>query len=133
MAANEFLTARLDLGNSSPVRKRVTVVVHANDFSDLAACTFWLPPHQPRLPYVLRMRATRAWGPSPLTTATLSVYGTGRAGVWRAILVAMLFAGLTELLQSLVPGRHPLMRDALIDMAGAMTGLALRSYRSMLP
>ena len=59
--------------------------------------------------------------------ATLSVYGNGRAGVWRAVLVAMFFAGATELLQSLVPGRHPLMHDALIDMAGAMTGLALRS------
>ena len=83
VAANEFLTARVDLGNSSPVRKRVTVVVHANDFSDLAACTFWLPPGQPRLPYVMRMRATRAWGPSPLTTATLSVYGaTVGAEVW---------------------------------------------------
>ena len=83
VAANEFLTARLDLGNSSPVRKRVTVVAHANDFSDLAACTFWLAPHQPRLPYVMRMRATRAWGPSPLTTATLSVYGaTIGAEVW---------------------------------------------------
>ena len=44
--------------------------------------------------------------------ATLSVYGNGRAGVWRAVLVAMLFAGATELLQSLVPGRHPLMHDA---------------------
>jgi VanZ family protein len=58
--------------------------------------------------------------------ATLPVYGNGRAGVWRAVLVAMLFAGATELLQSLVPGRHSLMHDALIDMAGAMTGLALR-------
>jgi VanZ family protein len=59
--------------------------------------------------------------------ATLPVYGIGRAGVWRAILVAMFFAGATELLQSLVPGRHPLMHDALVDMGGALTGLALRS------
>ena len=59
--------------------------------------------------------------------ATVSVYGNGRAGVWRAVFVAMMFAGATELLQSLVPGRHPLMHDALIDMAGCVTGLALRS------
>jgi hypothetical protein len=83
VAPNEFLTARFDLGNSSLVRKRVTVVVHANDFSDLAACTFWLPPSLPRLPFVMRMRATRAWNPGPLTGATLSVYGaTVGADVW---------------------------------------------------
>jgi len=83
VAANEFLTARFDLGNSSPVRKRVTVVVHANDFSDFAACTFWLAPGQPRSPYVMRMRATRAWAAGPLTGATLSVYGaTVGAEVW---------------------------------------------------
>jgi hypothetical protein len=59
--------------------------------------------------------------------ATLPVYGNGWAGCWRAVLVAVLFAGATESLQSLVPGRHPLMHDALIDMAGAMAGVALRS------
>ena len=58
--------------------------------------------------------------------ATLSVYGNGRTGVWRAVMIAVFFAGATEFLQALVPGRHPLMRDALIDMAGTMTGLGLR-------
>jgi hypothetical protein len=43
-AVNEFFTATFDLGNSSPVRKRVTLLLHSNDFTDLAACTFWLPP-----------------------------------------------------------------------------------------
>jgi len=56
-----------------------------------------------------------------------SIYGTGRVGVGRAVSIAILFAGATELLQSLVPGRHPLLHDALIDIAGTMTGLALRS------
>ena len=83
VAPNEFLTARFDLGNSSAVRKRVTVLVHANDFSDLAACTFWLPAFQPRLSYTMRMRAMRAWTPGPLTGATVSFYGaTVGADVW---------------------------------------------------
>lgn len=83
VSTNEFLTARFDLGNSSLVRKRVTVLVHANDFSDLAACTFWIPPGQPRLSYVMRMRATRAWTAGPLTGATMSFYGaTVGAEVW---------------------------------------------------
>ena len=42
MAANQILTATFQLGNSSGVRKRVTVILHDSDFCDLSACTFWL-------------------------------------------------------------------------------------------
>jgi hypothetical protein len=69
MALNQFLTAQMDLGNSSAVRKRVTVLVHDADFSDLAACTFWLPPGLPLSTYQMRLRVTKAW-----TNATLSIY-----------------------------------------------------------
>jgi hypothetical protein len=69
MLPNEFLTATVDLGNTSAIRKRVTVIVHDNDFSDLAACTFWLPPGLPLSTFQVRLRATEAW-----TNATLSVY-----------------------------------------------------------
>ncbi len=81
VAPNEFLTARFDLGNSSQVRKRVTAVVHASDFSDLAACPFWLSPGQPRLTYVMRMRATRGWPAGP-TGATVSFYGAVGSEPW---------------------------------------------------
>ncbi len=67
--ANEFLTATFDLGNTSALRKRVTAIVHDNDFSDLTACTFWLPPGLPLSTFQVRMRATEAW-----TNATLSIY-----------------------------------------------------------
>jgi hypothetical protein len=69
MAAGTALVSTFDLGNSSAVRKRVTVVLHDNDFSDLSACTFWLPAGQPLSPYTMRGYATQAW-----TNATLSVY-----------------------------------------------------------
>jgi hypothetical protein len=69
MATNEILTATFALGNSSSVRKRVTAVLHDNDFSDLAACTFWLEPGQILSPYTLRTYTTEAW-----TNATLSFY-----------------------------------------------------------
>ena len=69
MTVGQFLTATLDLGNASPVRKRVTVLLHDSDFSDLSACTFWLPPGLPLSTYQMRLRATKAW-----TNATLSVY-----------------------------------------------------------
>ncbi len=69
VAANQLLTAAFQLGNSSSVRKRVTVILHDNDFGDLSACTFWLSPGQPLGAYVVRMFTTKAW-----TNATLSVY-----------------------------------------------------------
>jgi hypothetical protein len=51
------------------MRTRVTAVVHDADFSDLGACTFWLPPGLPLSTYQVRLRVTKAW-----TNATLSIY-----------------------------------------------------------
>jgi hypothetical protein len=69
IAANGILTATLDLGNSSAVRKRVTVLLHDADFSDLSACTFWLPPGTPLSTFGIRTFATKPW-----SNATVSVY-----------------------------------------------------------
>lgn len=78
MAAQQLLTATFRLGNSSGARKRVTVLLHDLDFSDLAACTFWLPPGQPLSTYIMRTFATKAWA-----NATLSVYpATTDAAGW---------------------------------------------------
>ena len=64
-----ILTATFQLGNSSGVLKRATVLLHSADFLDLAACTFWLPPGQPLSAYTMRTFATQPW-----TNATVSVY-----------------------------------------------------------
>ena len=69
VAAGEMLRAELDLGNTSSVRKRVTVIVHDVSFTDLHACTFWLEPAQALSKYVVKSYATVPW-----TNATLSVY-----------------------------------------------------------
>jgi VanZ family protein len=58
--------------------------------------------------------------------AAMPVYGQGQPGAWRTVLLALLLAATTESLQSLVPGRYPLLRDMLIDLAGALLGLGLR-------
>ena len=68
--ANEVLTATFDLGNSSGVRKRVTILIHDSDFTDLSACTFWLAPGQPLSSYTMRSFTTEEWG-----NATISIYG----------------------------------------------------------
>ncbi len=64
------LTLTLGLGNSSNVRKRVTVVAHDSDFSDLADCTFWLEPGQAIGAHTIKLFATKAWA-----NATVAVYG----------------------------------------------------------
>ncbi len=69
MAANGRMTATFLLGNSTNVRRRVTVLLQESDFSDLTACTFWLGPYQPLGAYTVRGFATKTW-----TNATLAVY-----------------------------------------------------------
>jgi hypothetical protein len=69
LAANMTVTATFQLGNSSSVRKRVTVILHDNDFTDLSACTLWLAANQPLSPYVMKAFSTKSWA-----NATVSVY-----------------------------------------------------------
>ena len=69
VSAGKHVTVDLALGNSSNVRKRVTVLIHDADFSDLSACTFWIPPGQGLAPFAIRGFATKAWA-----NATVSVY-----------------------------------------------------------
>jgi hypothetical protein len=67
--ANTRLTAHFELGNSSSVRKRVTVILHDSNFSDLTACTFWLDAGQPLTLFTMKFFARRAWA-----NATISFY-----------------------------------------------------------
>ncbi|HET9268202.1 MAG TPA: M36 family metallopeptidase, partial [Vicinamibacterales bacterium] len=69
MGAGQILTATFRLGNTSAVRKRVTVLLQEADFSDLTACTFWLAPFQPLGSYSMVGFTTKAW-----TNATLAIY-----------------------------------------------------------
>ncbi len=67
--ASEGIEAQFDLGNSSSVRKRISVLMHDGDFSDLSVCTFWLAPNAPLATYAMRTHTTKAW-----TNATVSFY-----------------------------------------------------------
>ena len=67
--SGEILSAQFDLGNSGTTRSRVTVLVHDQDFGDLAACTFWIPPGQPLTTYSMRTYTTKPW-----SNATISIY-----------------------------------------------------------
>jgi len=69
VSAGEILTAQADFGNSSNVRKRVIMLIHQWDFSDMTACTFWLEPNSPLRTYTIRGFATIDW-----TDAAFSAY-----------------------------------------------------------
>ena len=69
MPLGTFYSATFQFGNSSTVRKRITVLIQESDFSDLMACTFWLAPLQPVRDYVMGGYTTKAW-----TNATLAIY-----------------------------------------------------------
>jgi hypothetical protein len=70
LPAGAPLEIQLSLGNSS-VRKRVVVLMHDADFSDLQVCGFWLAPNTPLRNYIMRMTTTEAW-----SNTTLSIYGS---------------------------------------------------------
>lgn len=69
------LDAEIDLGNASGVRKRVTLLIHDADFSDLQVCTFWLPPNAPMQTYRMTARTSEAW-----SNVTLSIYASSNDG-----------------------------------------------------
>ncbi len=79
VAANQIVSARFRMGNSSNVRKRVTILLHALAFNDLAACTFWLEPNQALSTYTMRTWVSQAWANAmisfyPATTDSLQWY-----------------------------------------------------------
>lgn len=69
---NAWLEATFQLGNSSAQRKRVTILLHETDFTDLNVCTFWLNPLSPLQTYTMRTYTTAAWN----TGASISIYAS---------------------------------------------------------
>jgi hypothetical protein len=65
------------VGNNSPVRKRVTVLIHASDFTDLAACTFTLAPNTPLQPTAMQMYTTKAWSGISMSIYPATADSTG--------------------------------------------------------
>jgi len=135
MAANQILTATFQLGNSSAVPKRVTVLIHDLDLTsnpDFAACTYWLVPGQPLSTYTMRGFTSRAWA-----NATLSIYAaTVDSDGWTrldnvtlartpGVAIAGTECGEPAVLgATAVPAGAPALRRAPAtgDIAGAATG-----------
>lgn len=67
--AGQTLLSTFQLGNSSAQRRRVTILLNDQDFSDLVACTFWLAANQPPSDYAIRTFTTKPWA-----NAMISIY-----------------------------------------------------------
>ena len=92
------MLVQFDLANSSDVRKRVSVLVHDQDFSDLAVCTFWLPPHTAARRYGMLTHPTEAW-----SNASVSFYAASagsHGGSYQLDNVTMQTTGEAWLLQT---------------------------------
>jgi exo-beta-1,3-glucanase (GH17 family) len=77
LAANTPLMATFSLGNSSTRRKRVTVLIHASDFSDLQVCSFWLPPNAPLRTYTMLTHTKTAWAGTSISFYASTADGQG--------------------------------------------------------
>lgn len=66
---NTGLEMRVELGNSSAVRKRVGLFLHRSDWQDLAMCSFWLEPFAPPTIYTMITTTQLPW-----TGTHLSIY-----------------------------------------------------------
>jgi predicted extracellular nuclease len=71
------MEATFQLGNSSTQRKRVNVIVHDQDFSDLFNCSFWIEPNTPLQSYAMRGHSTEAWSGAMLSIYLMSADGQG--------------------------------------------------------
>jgi hypothetical protein len=65
------LEASFLLGNTSSVRKRVSVLLHDADFSDSQICSFWIPPVSSLRRYSISTFTSDAW-----TSTMFSVYAS---------------------------------------------------------
>jgi hypothetical protein len=74
LSANQTLEAEFSLGNTSSARKRVLVLIHDGDFSDSAACTFWLPAGTALRTYRMKLSTSESW-----SAPTFSVYASNPA------------------------------------------------------
>lgn len=104
--AGAILNARLDLGNLSNVRQRVTVLLHDNDFSDVRVCAFWLPPNTPMRTFQMWTSTNEAW-----TSAVMAVYASTADGVgWIQLdnVTLQRFTGATQVTRCIDPGTPPI-------------------------
>jgi LasA protease len=75
LPANIPFEASFQLGNTGTARKRITVIAHDGDFSDLHVCTFWLAANAPLRTYTMRATPTEDWA-----NASLSFYASTAGG-----------------------------------------------------
>ncbi|MDZ4765954.1 MAG: hypothetical protein SGI73_15520 [Chloroflexota bacterium] len=71
LSAPNGLRGSFQLGNASPQRQRVGVLLHDADFSDTTFCAFWLPANTPLATYGVEFMTQQPWA-----DVTLSFYAS---------------------------------------------------------
>jgi Tol biopolymer transport system component len=61
MAPGTALELQFDLANFSAERRRLTILLHDQDFTDFQVCTFWQPPDQDFVRYTVVIPTAIAW------------------------------------------------------------------------
>lgn len=74
LSANSTVEIGISLGNTANTRRRVSVLAHDADFSDLQLCAFWLDATQPLGAYNMTFSTREAW-----SNATISIYISDQA------------------------------------------------------
>jgi hypothetical protein len=78
----DTLEVTLQIGNSSPYRKRISVLLHTQTWSDNQICAFWLPANAPLRTFTMRVRPTLTWiDPQLSLYASSTEPGTGNLRV----------------------------------------------------
>ena len=77
LPAGAPIEIEFDLGNNSAQRKRISVLAHAADFSDLQVCTFWLDPNAPLRRYRMQTFTQHPWMPAAISFYASTADGTG--------------------------------------------------------
>ncbi|MDZ4763062.1 MAG: right-handed parallel beta-helix repeat-containing protein [Chloroflexota bacterium] len=95
-AADAPLKAQFDLGNSSSIRRRISVLIHPSNFSDLFVCTFWLAPSSPLQTYQMETHTTRAWSDTTISFYPASMTGGGGATLLDNVSLSANPSGSTE-------------------------------------
>jgi subtilisin-like proprotein convertase family protein len=75
--ANTTIEATFQLGNSSPTRRRVNVLLYQSSFADTPICTFWIPANTPLQNYRMVTHTTIAWNATAIAFYPSDVLPSG--------------------------------------------------------
>jgi hypothetical protein len=128
------LGAQFDLGNSSKVRKGVTVLMLDADFSDFAFCRFTLDPGVPMRTYRMRTPTKKPWANAAIyfyATTSGNTAETGGHLQLDNVSLQRAPGSIVTARECLEPGDPRLGGDAVIEEMAPPSGAPLSAFRDL--